>query len=329
MDDRVRRALNQGGEAVRVALLEYAAEARRGIGLGAESELSVLQLASLYDDEAAEQLLAGGCDWDLHSACALGDEAAIRRLASPSAFAALAEHLTPMGFALVRSRLASVRAMLELGDDPNRPLPRIGFFAWEMEALAAGHGGWLPLQGVCAHGYAGDAAAIATALIQAGARLDAPCPLGTLPLHLTAIYGWLPVMHALLGSGADIEARTQPISSALWRMSSPEGAEPASALTPLMEAAREGRYDAAWVLLEQGAALDVRDSLGRTPLHAAAAPWWKESTDLVELLLDSGAEVDAVDHQGRTPLDIATAAGNERTAAILERTARTRRGAGR
>ena len=310
---------------MRVALLDYAEETRRAIGLGADSELSALQLASLYDDEAAGQLLAGGCECDLHSACALGDVAEIRRLASPSAFAVLAEHLTPMGFALVRSRLASVRALLELGDDPNRPLPRIGFFAWEMDALAAGHGGgWLPLHGVCAHGYAGDAPAIATALINAGARLDAPCPLGTLPLHLTAIYAWLPVMHALLGSGADIEARTQPIPSTLWRMSSPEGAELASALTPLMEAAQEGRYDAAWVLLEQGAALDVRDSLGRTPLHVAAAPWWKESTDLVALLVDSGAECDVADHQGRTPLDLATAAGNERTAAMLKRAARTR-----
>lgn len=318
MDDELRQALRIGGEVGRNALLLRLAEQRAEVGLAADSELSALQLAALYDDEAAAALLQQGCACDLHSACGLGRTAEIRRLGQRETFAARAEHLTPMGFALVRSRLASVCMMLERGDDPNRALGRVGFFAWEMDALAAGRGDWMPLHATCVHGYGNDTPAIARALIDAGAHLDVPCPLGALPLHLTAASGWLPLMRTLLAAGADVDARTSPIAAALWRMSAPPNAEPASALTPMMVAAREGKTAAVELLLRGGAALDARDSLGRTPLHAAAVPWWGENAALATLLLDAGADRDAHDAAGRTPLALALAAGYAQTAALLK-----------
>ena len=322
MDVELRQALDDEG-ACRALLLAQATKQRAAVGLGADSDLSALQAAALYDHETAAELLERGAACDLPAACALGRIADIHRLASTKAFAALAEQLTPLGFALAHGQLASVRALLALGDDPNRPLPRIGFYAWEMDALpssrprSAAHP-WRPLHMACAHGYAPEAASIAQALIDAGARLDAPCPLGSLPIHLAAAHGWLDVLEALLAADANVESRTVAISDSMWRMSAPAHAEPTFGQTPLAVAAREGRIDAARLLLRHGAALKATDSNGRTPLHTAAAPWWQENAKLAALLIAGGADVHARDGDGRTPLDLAKAVRHTQTAAMFE-----------
>ena len=323
MDVELREALDEGESTCRALLLARSAKQRAAVGLGANSDLSALQAASLYDHEAAAGLLERGTACDLHAACALGRVADIHHLGSTQSFAALAEHWTPLGFALAHGQLASLRALLALGDDPNRPLPRIGFYAWEMDALAssrprsAAHP-WRPLHMACAHGYAPDASLIAQALIDAGARLDAPCPLGSLPIHLATAHGWLGVLDALLAAGADINARTVAISDSMWRMSAPAHVEPAFGQTPLAVAVREGRIDAVRLLLRHGAALDATDSNGRTPLHTAAAPWWQENAELAALLITAGADVQARDGDGRTPLDLARAARYAQTVALFE-----------
>ena len=54
------------------------------------------------------------------------------------------------------------------------------------------------------------------------------------------------------------------------------------------------------LLLDRGAAVDLKDNNGRTPLFYAIS--WNHSIVKMNLLLDRGATVDLKDNNGRTPL---------------------------
>ena len=318
MDDALRTAIDAGDlPRAHQLLLAAAAKARSAVGLGATSPLSALQLAALHDAEAAERMLAQGTACDLHSASALGRTADIARLATSASCNVHAEHLPPIGFAILRGQLPAVQALLATGDDPNRPLPRIGFFLWEIEALTAGRAVWQPLHAAAAHGYAENAAAIVATLTAAGADVEATCVLGERPLHLAATYGWLPVLETLLAAKAEVDAPTAPVPPKVWNLAAPPGVPPVSAQTPLMVAAREGQRAAAAALLKHGASLAARDSHGGTALHTAARPWWRENAALADELLAAGADRHAKDDDGHTPADLAAAAGYSKTAAVL------------
>ena len=318
MDQSLRDAVAAGDSArCRALLLRGAAQSREAIGLGDHSSLTALQLAALHDEDAAHAMLARGASCDLHSACALGLVSEIERRAEAPALAVLAEHLTPMGFALVRARLEAVQALLRAGDDANRALPRIGFFVWEMKALASAHGHWRPLHAACVHGYAAAAPRIVEALLAAGADVNAPSPLGEVPIHLAATYGWLPVLETLLASGAAVDSRTTAAAPDVWRMSSPAGSSLVFAQTPLALAAREGMAQACRLLLRHGADPNAQDSYRSSVLHIAARPWWRQNVAVVELLLEAGADRLARDQEGNTAQELAAAAGYDETALLL------------
>jgi Ankyrin repeats (many copies) len=65
----------------------------------------------------------------------------------------------------------------------------------------------------------------------------------------------------------------------------------------------------------QGAALDARDELGRTPLMLAVM---QNRLDVARLLLDRGADPNVADNSGHTPLQQAKRAHMDEMAAMLE-----------
>lgn len=315
MDEELDQLLARADpDGVRAYLLEEHRQSRASVGLPAASPLSALQLAALHDAELAQRLIERGLPVDAHSAAALGRLDDLRR--ASACFGDLAEHLTPMGFALLKGRLDSVETLLNAGDDPNRPLPRIGFFVWELKAL--GVGAWSPLHMASTHGYHPDATAIVGALVDGGADPKALCPLGENPLHLAATFGWHRVMERLLTAGADVNEPTAPVAATVHELSSPKQAAPAHRQTPLMIAAREGGVDTVRFLIERRANIHAQDSNSTTALHIAARPWWRENVELLETLLAAGARRDVRDNRGRTPLDLAVQAGFEQSARALQ-----------
>src|SRR5262249_21332983 len=70
-------------------------------------------------------------------------------------------------------------------------------------------------------------------------------------------------------------------------------------LTPLLYAARDGRLEAAKILLDGGADLKATDPNGITPLLMAIS---NNQIATARYLIDKGAEINVTDWYGRTPL---------------------------
>jgi len=72
--------------------------------------------------------------------------------------------------------------------------------------------------------------------------------------------------------------------------------------TPLHATTSWCFVDVARLLIEHGADVNAKDKEGRTPLHVAVL--WR-AVEIVKLLLEQGADVNAKDKEGRTPMDLA------------------------
>ena len=90
-----------------------------------------------------------------------------------------------------------------------------------------------------------------------------------------------------------------------------------NALEPinLRSASEAGDLAQATLLLDQGASVDARDTLGRTPLLLAVA---QNRIAVVRLLLARGADPNAADNTGLTPLQQAKDKDLRDVAALLE-----------
>ncbi len=137
--------------------------------------------------------------------------------------------------------------------------------------------------------------------LRSGATFEKP-PNKTLPLHFTAGWGLTHTMGILIREGANVEARAY------------------AGLTPLYLAAKNGRYEAALLLLDSGADVDSRG--WATPLTAALraenlmfpGPY----QNVARLLLERGANVNMRDEKdGYPPIYWATQRGDQSMVKLL------------
>jgi ankyrin repeat protein len=149
---------------------------------------------------------------------------------------------------------------------------------------AANDLGVTPLELACTN------AAIARALLDAGANANQPLPTGETPLMTAAGTGDAAVVAALLAHGAD-----------------PNAKEPRQKQTALIWAAARKHAGAAQLLLQKGADPQARAAGGFTPLLFAARTG---DVDTAAVLLNAGANVNDAADDGSGPLLIATIRGH-------------------
>ena len=126
--------------------------------------------------------------------------------------------MSPIHSAAYNADLASLRLLLNDGGD----------------VCAVDEKGFTPLHWSCLRACVGEQLPVINALIEAGANLDAKTSGGDSCLAWAVRSGSLDVVRALLAAGADVNLTSD-------------------AVTPLMEAAREGNEQLVDCLLEYGA----------------------------------------------------------------------------
>ena len=78
------------------------------------------------------------------------------------------------------------------------------------------------------------------------------------------------------------------------------GCGPSAPDISIHDAAEEGNVEAVKQAIADGADVNAKGDIGRTPLHWAANEGHKE---IAELLISEGADVNAMDNDGETSLD--------------------------
>jgi len=139
--------------------------------------------------------------------------------------------------------------------------------------------------------------------------------------------GNLPIARLLLSHGAEVDARRDGETPAIFRAAEAGYVRMADELlarnadlkwqnrhgqTALFAACARGHIDVARALLKAGAETERRDLDGRTVLILLASQKkaTRNLTDCLKLLLEHGAEIDARDDTGRTPMVWAATNGN-------------------
>jgi hypothetical protein len=290
---------------------------------------TMLQLAAFTRPGLAQAMLKTGTAPDLHTACALGDAAAVSRcLAAGQPLDRQVDSYFPIQYTLRHlsnpGNLDALRLLLEHGDDANRPLQKLAWFEWEDQAQAKGLSDWRPIHAVALKGSTQASVKTAALLHHYGAALNvAASPFGETALHLAAIYNGHRLIRWLIENGAEADGGSIDLGHAaaaadLFDMA-PFAPFDTHGKTPLMLALGEGQAQAAQALLEMGANINARDSGGFTPLHYAAGCFWDENTALVELALAHGGQAQATDSQGRRPVDLAQEKNYVATVLLLEK----------
>jgi ankyrin repeat protein len=287
---------------------------RAGMQIASGGTTPLMNAIMLGQEEMVRFLLAHGAkpettnrtlDRALHFAAASGHPAVIRQLLDRGARVNASDHWqsTPLHYAALYGQLEAAKLLL----------------AARADLEAADEAGFTPLLNAAEH----DHLDIVTLLLAKGASRRARTDAGKGPLRVAATSNALQVAEFLLGLGEKIDG------------------EPSDSMRPLHEAASSGYPQMVALLLQHGAATEVRDrAMQGTPLHDAiySAPTAArqrltvgppkssygmivgKDTDyleIVRLLAAHGADLNATDRWGNAALHLAAEYGDRGSVALL------------
>jgi ankyrin repeat protein len=218
--------------------------------------------------------------------------------------AANLDGVTPLFLASDNGSAPMIEKLLSAGVDPNTKLTASGDTALMMAART------------------GNIEALKV-LLDHGANVNARETWGGTSALMWAVSEKRPAaVELLIQRGADLNARTKyvpPSTSRTYEGTTPQDLKPGQAseelssgsLTPLMFAAREGDLQAARLLIQAGANLNLRGADGKDALGLAL---FNGNYEVASLLIDSHANVNQADAQRFTPLFWAVDRRNMETA---------------
>jgi uncharacterized protein len=237
----------------------------------------------------------------LHWAVRMDDVELVRLLLTAGADAKLANRygVTPLTLAVMNGNPAIIRVLLDAGADANALDP-----AAETMLMIASRVGVI------------DAVRV---LLERGAVVDTKDKTYQQTALMIAVREGHPdVVQLLISRGADVNAKTRTGATPQWVLPNsvpgfghgigiirgglpPRGSRqpiPGS-LSPLLYAARDGRLEAAKLLLAANASIETPDANAITPLMMAIV---NNRVDVARFLIEKGADIQATDWYGRTPL---------------------------
>jgi ankyrin repeat protein len=253
-------------------------------------DTSLIDAAKRGDEPAVRALVGQHVDVNaaepdgmtaLHWAVRAGDAETAQLLlrAGAKANAATRYGVTPLWLAATNGDAALVRLLLAAGSDPNARGP-----AGETILMAAARTG--RLAGV-------------TELIGRGADVNATeASQQQTALMWAAVENHAEVVKSLLDHGAVVDARSKVLTPPEWKWATTGMVStplPRGGWTALMYAARQNAMEAARVLADAGANLNLQDPDGTTALNFAII---NAHFDLANMLLDKGADPNVADETG-------------------------------
>ena len=264
--------------------------------------IALLISVSLFAEEGKEGALNADGTTPLHWAVRADDSKAVDKLLRSGADAKAADRygVTPLYLAAVNGNAAIIRRLLDSGADPNSKDP-----AGETALMTAAR--------------TGTPDALRT-LLDRGANVNAVDPEFQQTALMLAVRENHPAaVKLLIESGADLNARTRVGDTPAFRPPckgtgcGSEGvginrgglpdrgirAATTGGLTSLLYAARDGRPEAARMLVEAHADVNLSDPNGISPLLMSIL---NGHLDVARYLLDHGGNIEAADFWGRAPL---------------------------
>jgi ankyrin repeat protein len=143
------------------------------------------------------------------------------------------------------------------------------------------------------------------------------------PLHCAARAGQLDAVKLLVELGADVHASDRNFDGTPLSFANYKGqrhvVEYLLQFARISDAVKIGGLDRVHTLLRENPdCVNIRDNIGRTPLHYP----FKDTghgEEIIELLLEHGADVNARDNAGHTPIDQMLRNGRQDLAEVLRR----------